>query len=538
MEEKIVLSERDKQEASQWVSYLSFKKTWPFKWLSESRSSIVCLYTGNQFGKNASVARHYVDRLIGKCLVKEKNFCNSQVRTIRFISETLPESTNVKELGEREVSNTQYPEFRKWCPPYLIRKDITSRTKVMSIKDRFGGSDFLIEFMSYGQDDQRGAGQQRASIWIDEEINKSSYEEQIPRLYVASQKPDQYIADVIFSFTPAPGCIGWEFDELFERARWVYRTRSVRNRWLERTGQKVVQIEDRGPGRDITVIMASTYDNPTFSKEIIDGKLSQYDDQDVVDARGYGMFRQLSGKIFKTFEPNIHIIDLYSYKDFIPRDWKIFRGIDFHEHNDWAIPWVTVSPEDEMFIYQEYSPNPEKVVNYEVAREITLRTGDYKSSLDLIDPLANKTQTNTGRTVIQDLNDYFQEFKREGLGTGGYWEPWDTKNPRGRDEFRKRLKNSIKATKPFLKTGLPTIWFHNACTQAILSMKNWRIEEWASRESLLTKDAKNTPQMRWSHYPIAIECLLKRPEISMARFGTRHTDERRPKEYFNRRPWA
>jgi hypothetical protein len=528
------LTDAERAELNQWVNYFSFKPTWPYKWLSESKSSTICLFSGNQFGKGASVAKHYVDRLIGRCPTKEKNFCRSKIRTIRFLSQTLPEPHSD---GSQEVKNTQYPELKKWLPNYLIRRDITSRNPVLSIKDCFGGPDFSIEFSSYGQEQQSKAGQQRASIWIDESAPKGDYEESVPRLLSASQDPENYIADMILSFTPEPGCIGWEFDEFYERARFVNRTPSVLKRFYKRYGDKFPIYEDRGIGDETLVIMASSYDNPTYSKASVDKSLEKYDDEDVVDARGYGIFRQLSGKIFKSFTPNIHVIDIWKYVDVLPHEWKFFRGIDYHQHVAWAIPWICVTPDNEIFVYQEYNPDPNRKSTYEISREMCIRSGDYRFSINLVDPLAGQTQSNTGRSVVQDLNDYFMDFKKEGVGTGGWWEPWDTKNPVGRDEFRMRLKNSTQAGKPFAKTGLPTIWFDQSCQQTILSMKNWRIEEWANRESLLTKDEKDKPQQRFSHFPLAIECLLKRQEISQAKFGTRHLEKRKQVEYF-KRPWV
>lgn len=108
---EINLTDAERKEVNQWVNFFSFKPTWPYKWLSECRSTTVCLFTANQFGKNASIAKHYSDRLLGICPVKEKNFCRSPIRTIRFLSETLPQPHNKTE-GE-EIQNTQYPEFKK-----------------------------------------------------------------------------------------------------------------------------------------------------------------------------------------------------------------------------------------------------------------------------------------------------------------------------------------------------------------------------------------------------------------------------------------
>ena len=49
-------------------------------------------------------------------------------KTFRFCSETLPGQSGDGGVvgGSEEVKNTQYPEFKKWLPAFLIKKDINS----------------------------------------------------------------------------------------------------------------------------------------------------------------------------------------------------------------------------------------------------------------------------------------------------------------------------------------------------------------------------------------------------------------------------
>ena len=56
---------------------------------------------------------------------------------------------------------------------------------------------------------------------------------------------------------------------------------------------------------------------------------------------------------------------------------------------------------------------------------------------------------------------------------------------------------------------LPTIWISNRCKQTGLSLKNWRIEEWANSSALVTKDKKDKPQQKWSHFCTALEAIFK-----------------------------
>jgi len=225
-------------------------------------------------------------RILGTHPVETKNLRpDCPIRIIRFASETLPTDP---EGGE--VKNTQYPAFKKRLPPSLLKKDITIRKPVMTIKDPQGGSDIFVEFVSYNQTTQSQAGVQRFSIWCDESAPLEFYEEQRPRLL--SAKEYGYGGDLIYSLTPAE-FIGWEFDQLFERAEIYIRSPHVCDRVLQRTGERPRNIETTDMKTGIAVIMAATDDNPVYSKEMLDEEYSTYDDENIIDIRRYGLFKQV-----------------------------------------------------------------------------------------------------------------------------------------------------------------------------------------------------------------------------------------------------
>jgi hypothetical protein len=343
------------ESVSYWVGLLSFKPTKVLEWVMKSPCKITCLYTGNQCGKTDTISMDYAMRILGVHPNKAKNIqVDDKIRTFRFASQTLP-----SENTEGEVRNTQYPAFKRRFPQNLVAKDITARKAVVSVKSP-NGENCQIEYVSFSQDTQAMAGVQRRSIWIDEECNKDFYEEQLPRLLAAD-------GDILFSFTPVPGAIGWEFDELYERARIIYRTEAVRKRIKERTGEDLPEVQVTESVDDICVIMAATDDNPIYeelakkkseitgekitAEQYIDSIFAMYDDEDVIDARRYGLFRQLSGKVHKSFSPQHHVIKQDKYfPEGINPTYKFARGIDHHESNPWAVVWLAISQQDEIFI--------------------------------------------------------------------------------------------------------------------------------------------------------------------------------------------
>ena len=307
------LTQQDIVALNAWEGFLRHKPSWIYHQFLNTRAKIVGYFTGNQKGKTEDIAHSYVLRIHGLHPVESKNIRpNNPIRTIRFASETLPTDP---EGGESK--NTQYPAFKRMLPPYLIKKDITIRKPVMTVKCPQGGPDIYFEWASYGQTENSQAGVQRFSIWADEKMTQSFYQEQLPRLWAAN-------GDLLYSLTPADYGIGWEYDEIFERARLIIRTPLVRERYKERFGIDYPPGQRTNSIEDIVCLMAASDDNPYYEmkvkeinaqegtsytvKSYLDEKNRQYSDPDIVDIRRYGIFRQASGQIFKEFDPRIQVI--------------------------------------------------------------------------------------------------------------------------------------------------------------------------------------------------------------------------------------
>jgi hypothetical protein len=277
---EVQLTNSEIEFLDRWSNFFSYKMTDNAKAFINCPAKIRCLFTGNQFGKNALICYDFILRILCLHPIKSKNMtAEKKVRTFRFASETLP---NDPDGGESK--NTQYPEFKKWLPAGLIKKDITMRNAIVTIRSPYGHPDIYVEFVSYSQSIQRTAGQQRAAVWLDENGGKGFFEEQPPRLLAASEEGS---GDLVMSYTPVPGSTGWEFDDLYENARVIYRTPSVVKRIKDRTGVVEPPMKKLDSSKDIAVFMSGTDDNPTLSKDNIDTLFQNYADEDIIDARRY-----------------------------------------------------------------------------------------------------------------------------------------------------------------------------------------------------------------------------------------------------------
>jgi len=314
------LSAAEATTLNDWAGFISFIPTQPFEWLTHCDTKMIFVTSGNQFGKTDMTVMDYILRILGRHPIVWKNFRPEEtIRTIRFASEVLP----VLGGDSSGSKNTQYPAFKRRLPPSLIKRDITDKNKTMTIRDLSGGPDIFVEFVAYAQGTGSQAGVQRKSCWLDEDAPRGFFDEQVPRLMAAD-------GDLVCTMTPEPGLIGWQFDELYERARRYLRTDKVLKRLYFRFGEKHPYVEDTKSADDIVVIMAATDDNPIYEElakrrseqtnhiitpqEYIKDKLRLFDmDEDVMDARRFGLFKHLSGKLFKTYTPQIHYISSDKY---------------------------------------------------------------------------------------------------------------------------------------------------------------------------------------------------------------------------------
>jgi hypothetical protein len=208
---------------------------------------------------------------------------------------------------------------------------------------------------------------------------------------------------------------------------------------------------------------------------------------------------------------------------------------------------MALSPQDECFVYHEWSPSPEKYITEQICNEIAGMSGMERYVINLIDPLSAKKQSNTGKSTIEDINETFWKLRKgvtipslkyQNRCMGGYWETWKTQGGVGRDEIKKRLANSLRVGKPFnnavkehgVTKHLPTLWVFKDCRETAKSLKHWRLEMWKDNRQLAIKERKEKPSDKWSHFCTALEGIFKDKRFRAPR--RRSAITRRPIQYF------
>lgn len=273
------------------------------------------------------------------------------------------------------------PLFKQWLPEkYLIdhdwEKSYDKEHKTLTLAN---GS--FIEFMSYDQDLDKFAGTSRHFVAFDEEAPEAIWSECRARLIDTG-------GSWWISMTPVDG-MTWVYDKIYE----PYEGKTDA-KWY--------------------VIQADMLDNPHIKKLEAEEFLSGLDPQER-KAREKGEFVQLGGRVFKSFDPEIHSYRAHKNAqgrrigDFIlTPDMRVYTSIDIGWAHPTAWTWHAVEPNGhittfwtmcESFVTIEQWAQRVKEFEAEHGIVVYTRTGD---------PALKQTRSNTGTSDIM-------EYGRHGL---------------------------------------------------------------------------------------------------------------------------
>lgn len=455
-----------------------------------SESPVRCIFKGNQGGATEATGLDVALRVLGIHPIARRNHFQ---KPIRMVSKIVPED-------ESDERNQQYVTIRRYLGSFITKK-ITARNKILGL--RANGRDVQIEFMASTQELDAFMSVQRGAYYQDEEIERLKWDESLKRLLKEG-------GDANVSITPVRG-LDWMYDNLWCRTDKIYRSKLI----CEKFGYPAV--EDNGTKNGIECFCWATDDNPVLTKDNIEQIFRGFDDPDELAMARYGIFRQVSGRIYKIFDASIHV---KPYNDIFNTDlFKTFwhyRIIDYHPQKPWCVSWVAISDRNEWFVWNEYEARHEHKTTLELRDEIKsmslLDEDEQFNRMTLIDPLAVTPQANTTFSVLDDLRMGDYGLRR--------MEPADTKNSvsAGRMNIKMRLKNALICGVPYNNFNrnehqearygiyLPTLWFLDNCTKHVEHFKQWRYVDYKQEFVKAVKVVKREGQ-KYSDYPRNLEFL-------------------------------
>jgi phage terminase large subunit-like protein len=195
----------------------------------------------------------------------------------------------------------------------------------------FNGS--TIKLMSYESSEGK---------WEGPTYHIAAFDEPPPRnLYVATKRGlMRYEGPCLFSMTPLKE--PWIHDELY-------------------VSEEAVHVQDQESMANLTrksffVTTVSLDDNPYLTAEAKDSFLMNLDEEER-EARQFGRFRHLMGRVYKKMDPDVHVLDDEKFSKLFGEEWKTWPAalvVDPHDRKPFAMAWCVVSPRNEMIWIHEW----------------------------------------------------------------------------------------------------------------------------------------------------------------------------------------
>lgn len=377
------------------------------------------------------------------------------------------------------------PELARWLPPSALKNG--------SWEDSYNAHDRLLtlsnkstcELMSYDQKLEKFAGTSRHFLHMDEEPPKAIFQESKMRLMDTG-------GSWWLTLTPVNG-MTWIYDDLY-----VPGLAGVEER------------NDPEPTGRIGVIQVDVMENPYLSRAEIEESLSGLDKYER-EMRKEGKFIQIGGLVFKSFNPEHHIIGPV----LPPVGWTHYVSMDHGYNNPTCFLWHAVSPKGAIVTYDEIYDNERTIASFaEEVLERNTRPGRRPPDLYVADPATRQRMPNTGDSVqaeyakrgipmvlgnndvhigVEKMNRYFgsgmwvvtencPNFIRELQRVK--WKIYDTAKKRhdnnAREEIHKKDDHSTDSARYFVSL-LPELSLPNAPDpmEQLTARVNRAIHEWA-----------------------------------------------------------
>lgn len=252
------------------------------------------------------------------------------------------------------------PMFYDWIPRHAIKHYWPDDARL----DLANGS--FIEFKSYEQDLEKYEGTERHICWMDEEPPRDRYESNFMRTISCGIN-----GKVMITCTPLHG-LNWIYDELYDNPKAIPPA--------------------------VEHVHVSIYDNPHIGKDAIEAAKNDPAMQDSLDSALYGLFIPKSGLIYKSWEPDKHIIPPIDKPD---KDWLLALGMDLHDRNPHGVAFMGLNKDNVWTVYDEIY---EQMIISDLAAKIKSKMGSrWPPNLAIADTSLNTPQSISGVSEAQEL---------------------------------------------------------------------------------------------------------------------------------------
>lgn len=363
------------------------------------------------------------------------------------------------------------PELKKWFPSNRFKEQYITEKQGKFWESRWmTDTGFIFDIMSNEQDSKEFESTDLGWVWFDEPSRKSIYNATVAR-------------------TRTGGIIFWTMTPLEYSA------------WIEE------DLYNKRDGINVEYIEAHMEDNckehgvrGILEHKNIERQMSQWP-EDEKQARAYGKFGHLLGKIIKSFNRKIHVIRPFEMKR---SEYSIFMALDTHPKVDEHAMWMAVNDKGQKYIIAELLF---KGTASQLASEFKKIEGGMRIEGRLIDPSAfNEDERSNEQSFGLKLSNLGYEFE---MGS-------------------KDLANGIKRLQEGFDYEMvgnefinkPEVFIFDTCPVTIIQHESY---VWVKNRGKMadTRQDRGTPVDKNDHQPENLRRLLMRdfkfvPEILYA----------------------
>jgi phage terminase large subunit-like protein len=343
------------------------------------------------------------------------------------------------------------PLFIRWCPPSYLRGGSWSSAWDAQTRTINFANGSTCEFMSYEQDLDSFAGTSRHFVHFDEEPPQEIYIECLARLIDTA-------GSYWMTLTPIMG-MEWMYDEIYMKG--INSHGSLEN------------------PSTIGVIEVDMHENPYLPETEIETFINALDADDR-DARVKGKFIRRGGLVYKTFDPQIHVIPAL---DQIPKLWEIYMSLDHGYNNPTAVLWHGVDPDGSVITFFEHYKAEWTVEEHCVRiHEINKQLGRVPD-VNVCDPALAQRSAVTGDSIQAE---YAKHGVYLALGNND-------------------VMTGINKINTYLKSkgahGKPNWLITENCENLIREMQKLRWKTWASKQTERTNNKYDVIHKKDDHAP-------------------------------------
>lgn len=242
-------------------------------------------------------------------------------------------------IGAQDYSNahaeTIIPKMEELLPLKEMGVEYVKQNGKLVVKLKFPEPySFSIKLISYDQEEHKNEGPTWNGGWFDEPPPRG--------VYTACRRGCmKHAAPIIFTATPLRE--PWMYDEIYATPKSVHLDAPEDLKKLRWDTPAIIKI-----GRN---------DNPYITEEQMAAYESTLDEEEK-QARIYGEFLHLQGRVYKSFDRTKHVLDRDQFISQHPgwKDYPSFCVVDPHDRKPFAISWGIVTPRDETIFVDEW-PN-------------------------------------------------------------------------------------------------------------------------------------------------------------------------------------